>query len=260
MPPVKPGPPPELQQVIGHRGLMSRWWFNWILDFYRWVSGAVVVGPVASGGSSTDNAVVRWNGSSGTVIQNSNVTLSDAGAFAFPDGVRQTFNPDATNAGINVGAVGSEPASPANGDIFYDSATNELKAYINGSWVSLTDADIQALLDSISSTQGAILYRGAADWEGLNPGTSGQFLQTQGAGANPQWADEGGGDVTGPASSGDGNVVLFDGLTGKVIKDGGTPGSFIENTGYWSPLTDGVVSAPELVFSQGDTIAVWTPL
>jgi hypothetical protein len=44
------------------------------------------------------------------------------------------------------------------------------------------------LLDTISSTRGAILYRGANDWSGLAPGTSGQVLATQGAGADPQWA------------------------------------------------------------------------
>lgn len=32
-----------------------------------------------------------------------------------------------------------------------------------------------------------------------------------------------GGDVTGPASSTDGNIVVFDGTTGKTIKDGGAP-------------------------------------
>lgn len=37
-----------------------------------------VVGP----GSSTDNAIVRWDGTSGTIIQNSDVTLSDTGTFA----------------------------------------------------------------------------------------------------------------------------------------------------------------------------------
>lgn len=31
----------------------------------------------------------------------------------------------------------------------------------------------------------------------------------------------GSGDVTGPASSGDGNIAVFNGITGKVIKDGG---------------------------------------
>lgn len=37
-------------------------------------------------------------------------------------------------------------------------------------------------------TQGAIHYRGSAAWSSLNAGTNGQFLKTQGAGANPVWA------------------------------------------------------------------------
>jgi hypothetical protein len=33
----------------------------------------------------------------------------------------------------------------------------------------------------------------------------------------------------------------------------------VEAAGYWSPLTDGDLTAPELIFALGDTIAVWTP-
>ena len=57
-------------------------------------------------------------------------------------------------------------------------------------WSQLSTAagDIQTLLDGISTTQGAVLYRNASDWVALSPGTSGHFLQTQGASANPQWA------------------------------------------------------------------------
>jgi hypothetical protein len=52
----------------------------------------------------------------------------------------------------------------------------------------LTLSDV---LDFIgSAAQGDILYRGASGWARLAAGTSGQFLQTQGASANPQWASE----------------------------------------------------------------------
>lgn len=45
------------------------------------------------------------------------------------------------------------------------------------------------ILDAtLGSTQGDILYRGASAWSVLAPGTNGNFLQTQGAAANPQWA------------------------------------------------------------------------
>ena len=44
------------------------------------------------------------------------------------------------------------------------------------------------MLDSIGSTRGQILYRGASGWAALSPGTAGQMLQTGGAGADPSWA------------------------------------------------------------------------
>lgn len=32
----------------------------------------------------------------------------------------------------------------------------------------------------------------------------------------------------------------------------------VEAAGYWSPLTNGDVASPEIVFVLGDTIAIWT--
>ena len=43
------------------------------------------------------------------------------------------------------------------------------------------------------TTQGDILYRDGSGLARLGAGTSGQFLKTQGTGANPVWADTGGG-------------------------------------------------------------------
>ena len=40
-----------------------------------------------------------------------------------------------------------------------------------------------------SEAQGDILFRGASIWDRLGAGTNGQFLKTQGAAANPIWAD-----------------------------------------------------------------------
>jgi len=44
-----------------------------------------------------------------------------------------------------------------------------------------------SLLDTVSSTRGTILYRGASAWLALAAGTAGQVLQTNGAGADPSW-------------------------------------------------------------------------
>lgn len=43
------------------------------------------------------------------------------------------------------------------------------------------------ILDSISSTQGVVIYRGASSWSALATGTSGNVLTTHGASANPTW-------------------------------------------------------------------------
>ena len=50
-----------------------------------------------------------------------------------------------------------------------------------------------AQLDSLSNVQGSVLYRGAASWQGLLPGTSGQALTSQGPGQDVIWAAGGGG-------------------------------------------------------------------
>jgi len=57
-----------------------------------------------------------------------------------------------------------------------------------------TDGTDGTDLLSISGTvQGDIYYNNGSAIARLAPGTSGQFLQTQGASANPQWSDAGGG-------------------------------------------------------------------
>lgn len=48
---------------------------------------------------------------------------------------------------------------------------------------------ISDLLDMLTTARGSLLYRGASGWTALAPGTAGQFLQTEGAAADPQWAN-----------------------------------------------------------------------
>lgn len=56
---------------------------------------------------------------------------------SWSDGVKQTFNPSGTNAGLNVGSHTANPSSLANGDIWYNSTDNALRARINGGTVDL---------------------------------------------------------------------------------------------------------------------------
>lgn len=53
-----------------------------------------------------------------------------------------------------------------------------------------SELSITEVLDLLTgAAQGDIIYRDTAAWNNLAPGTSGRFLKTQGAGANPIWAD-----------------------------------------------------------------------
>jgi hypothetical protein len=102
----------------------------------------------------------------------------------------------------------------------YDDAAGvislEASAGGGGSLASLSDVTLTG------TAQGDILYRNASEWVNLGPGTSGQFLQTQGAAANPQWSTpSGSGDVVGPASSTDNAIARFDLATGKLIQNSG---------------------------------------
>lgn len=73
----------------------------------------------------------------------------------------------------------------------------------NGTGADPTFKTITALLDAaFGSAQGDVLYRNASAWVVLSPGTSGQFLKTQGAAANVLWAT-----VTGLSAASDNTVV-----------------------------------------------------
>ena len=52
-----------------------------------------------------------------------------------------------------------------------------------------SDTPLTSLIDTLGSyAQGDVLYRNSTGWVLLAPGTSGQFLETLGAAANPTWA------------------------------------------------------------------------
>jgi hypothetical protein len=119
-------------------------------------------------------------------------TLPDAsGTFAFRDvanswsaGVKQTFAPDATNAGINVGTLAGQPTSPANGDLVYNSSATALQAYINGAWVSLGagGGGSSALSAITAATAGNTInnlnFAQVWNWSTLNTGTGFTFGST----------------------------------------------------------------------------------
>lgn len=77
---------------------------------------------------------------SGVLVFGTSPTLATpiiTGAIDFADGTRQTFNPNGTSAGLNFGSQAGDPSTLINGDVWYNSSTNELKARVNGSTVNI---------------------------------------------------------------------------------------------------------------------------
>jgi hypothetical protein len=69
------------------------------------------------------------------------------------------------------------------------SATSRILGRKTASAGDAEECTLSEVLDFVgSAAQGDILYRGASTWTRLAAGTSGHFLKTQGAGANPTWA------------------------------------------------------------------------
>ena len=173
-----------------------------------------VVGPA----SSTDNAIVRFDSTTGKLIQNSVGILSDAGILTGLTGI--TSSGSITFSSLTSGRVTFAGAS----GLLTDSAN----LTFNGTSLSTTQVDItaQGTLRLQDTTGGEYVALRAPATLGANytltfpadDGTSGQALITDGSGVL-SWSTAASGDVYGPASATNNGIVLFDGTTGKIIKD-----------------------------------------
>lgn len=89
------------------------------------------------------------------------------------------------------------------------SATDRILGRDTAGAGSVEELTLSAVLDMIgSAAQGDIFYRGASAWARLGAGTSGQVLQTNGAGANPSWATASGSGMMNVAFSAGPDVTL----------------------------------------------------
>lgn len=162
------------------------------------------------------------------------------------------------------------------GDVLYYDGANILNLGIGSStevltvsaggipeWAAPAAAGALESLSDVTITtvaQGDILYRnGASAWVNLPPGTSGKFLKTQGAAANPIWDT--------PSSSGDMLIATYDAagvseqlvgltatqtLTGKSIDADGT-GNVITNIGFPELDADLIYPAYNAWIGSSDT-------
>jgi hypothetical protein len=134
-----------------------------------------VVGPA----SATDNAIVRFDGATGTLIQNSVVIIDD------------TTGAITGTQSVTIGVTGS-----ATGTLL-------LKGTTSGTVTIQTAAAAGTYTLTLPT----------------DDGTPNQLLQTNGSGVLTWATVSGTGDVVGPASSTDNAVARFDGATGKLLQN-----------------------------------------
>lgn len=149
--------------------------------------------------------VVLAPGTAGQVLQT-------GGAGADPSWTTNTAGIDQLTGDVTAGpGSGSQAATIANnavttskinaGAVTYAkiqdvSATARILARKTSGAGSVEESTVSEVLDFLSGVaRGNIIYRNATEWVVLAPGTAGQVLQTNGAGADPSWATASGGDT-----------------------------------------------------------------
>jgi len=126
-------------------------------------------------------------------------------------------------ADLGAGDV-SGPAASVDSEIaLFSSTTGKLIKRATGNGIAYLTSGVLSLLtasgvlDTIGSTRGSVLYRGASGWAVLAPGTAGQTLHTGGSGADPSWQDNGA-----LFGSGLDGAIDFDGSSTITLANGAT--------------------------------------
>jgi hypothetical protein len=129
--------------------------------------------------------------------------LTAHGAGTDPTWVAGTGSGTVTNIATGTGLIGG-PITATGTISFATVADLSLLANISGGTAAPTPSTMSAIMDAVFATaRGGVLYRGAAGWVALAPGTAGNVLTTGGSGADPSWAAAAaasGGGASGPTT------------------------------------------------------------
>jgi len=161
-----------------------------------WNGNTIGVGYGGTGATSL-TGYVYGNGTSAMTASTTIPTSALSGSIALGSQVSGT---------LPIANGGTGAATSAANTIFGNNTSSSAAPAFN---------TVSSYLDNaFSSSQGAILYRGASGWAALPAGTSGYLLQTNGSSANPSW-------VAAPSSGvssifGTSNQVIASASTGSV--------------------------------------------
>lgn len=172
-------------------------------------AGGGVIGDVSGPASSTDEAVARFDGTTGKQLQNSVVILSDLGVFT---GI----------ASVDGGIVFNEPGADVDFRVEGDSLTHML--FLDASAATENIALVAAAAPNWQTMDRGLFLGDASTVPTGNP-ASGVFIYSEAGVLKSR--DPGGtvtslapsGSVQGPAVAVDNAVARFDGTTGKLIQN-----------------------------------------
>lgn len=118
----------------------------------NWVNGSGGAGDVTGAASSTDNAITRFDGTTGKVIQNSNVTLDDTGNIVSLNSIQFNTSPTVPTAtgAMYWDAGNGTPSVNIDADVTLQVGQEMLALAYNGSGATITNGSVVA----VSGAQG----------------------------------------------------------------------------------------------------------
>lgn len=186
---------PSADRVLTHTGTVPAWAL--VADANVSSTAAIAYSKLANV-SATDRVLGRQTAGAGAIEE---ITCTAAGRALIDDATaaaqRTTLGLGALATLATVGTTEIADDAVTYAKIQNVSATSRALGRNTAGAGDTEEVTLSQILDWIgSAAQGDILYRGATAWARLAAGTSGNVLQTNGAGANPSWAAASGGSVS----------------------------------------------------------------